>query len=322
MDNVLEKTYIPVLTDCGFVPEPDNHMYGSNGLCWRLEGEHGTGHFWTYFQNDLFDIKIHDFYFYRDSLLTFEFPQCLSITYYESISGEELAPYRRVEAGCVKTFLGGQEPYKVLIHKNIPIVSIGIEVTPTYYETWMKERYPEEYVHPFEAFRTVDQTDSFPEMVRLLEQVKNYRGKGIAAKLFYEAKVAEAVGMVVERGMALPPLEKPLSAGDRRQIMNVTAYINDHYAQDLHQERLARIACMGATKLKYAFRQVHGCTITDYIRRCRMSHAEQLLSETDLSIGQVSQRVGYRSASRFAELFRKSTGLLPGEYRKRVQGKL
>lgn len=322
MEGAIHELYSPALRACGFVPEPENHRYGPNGLCWRLEGEHGAGHFWTYCQKDLFDIKIHDFYFYRDSLLTFELPECLSITHYESISGEELDPYRRVEAGCVKTFLGGQAPYRVLIHKNIPIVSIGIEVTPAYYETWLKQQYPDEYVHPLEAFRTVDQTDHFPEMVRLLDQVKNYRGEGIAARLFYEGKVAEAVAMVVERGRTRPAAPKEISQADRLQITNVTAYINDHYAANLPQERLARIACMGSTKLKTVFRQVNGCTITDYIQQRRMSQAEHLLAETDLSIGQVSQSVGYRSASRFAELFRKSTGFSPGEYRRRVQGNM
>lgn len=41
-------------------------------------------------------IKIHNFSFHEDSLLEFSLPECLSITRYDSISGEELAPYRRV----------------------------------------------------------------------------------------------------------------------------------------------------------------------------------------------------------------------------------
>lgn len=319
MRDVIEEIYAPALREAGFVPEPENHRYGPNGLCWRLGGNQGTGYFWTYGQRDLFTIKIHDFSFNDDSFLEFRIPSCLSVTYYESISGEELSPYRRLTAGCIKTFLGGLEPYRVLIHKNIPITSIGIEITPAYYETWLKEQYPDEYVHPLEAFRTVDQTDCFPEMVRLLEQVKNYRGEGIAAKLFYEAKAAEAVALVVERGRMCPAIKKELSASDQQQMINVTAYINDHYAMDIPQERLTRIACMGTTKLKSVFRQYHGCTITDFIQQRRISHAEHLLTETELPIGQIAQTVGYRSASRFAELFRKNTGLLPGEYRKLTQ---
>ena len=43
-----------------------------------------------------------------------------------------------------------------------------------------------------ESFQSLDQTDHFPEMVRLLKEVRDYRGEGLAAKLFYNGKVAEA----------------------------------------------------------------------------------------------------------------------------------
>lgn len=316
MLNTIEAIYTPTLQSYGFIPEPDNHKYGPNGLCWRLNSNRGAGYFWTYGQRELFTIKIHDFYFNEDALLEFQLPACLSVTYYQSIAGEEPFPYRQLTAGCVKTFLGGLEPYRVHIHKQVPIISIGIEITPAYYETWLKEQYPEEYVHPLEAFRTVDQTDHFPEMVHLLEQVKNYRGTGIAAKLFYEAKAAEAVSLVVDRSRELAAMpKKTLSASDQQQILNVTAYIQEHYTAELPQEQLARIACMGSTKLKNVFRQYHGCTITDYIQLQRIRHAEQLLLETELPIGQVAQTVGYRNASWFAQLFRKHTGFSPATYR-------
>ena len=73
---------------------------------------------------------------------------------------------------------------------------------------------------------------------------------------------------------------------------------------------------MGTTKLKSSFKKAYGCTITEYIQQRRMSQAEYLLTSTDLSIGQIAQTVGYSTSSRFAELFRMSTGLLPGEFRK------
>ena len=93
-------------------------------------------------------------------------------------------------------------------------------------------------------------------------------------------------------------------------------YLSDHYAAEIPMERLTQIACMGTTKLKSSFKKVYDCTITEYIQQRRMSQAENLLTNTDLSIGQIAQTVGYSTSSRFAELFRKSTGLLPGEFRK------
>ena len=52
--------------------------------------------------------------------MEFHLPEALSITQYESISGEELNPYRRMSAGCIKAFIGGYKPYKAIIHKKSP----------------------------------------------------------------------------------------------------------------------------------------------------------------------------------------------------------
>ena len=251
----------------------------------------------------------------------------MSITRYDSISGEELAPYRRLSAGCIKTFIGGYTPYKALIHKNIPIRSIGIEIAPAYYEDYLKKQYPEEQINPVEAFRKIDQTSNFPEMSQLLTEIKNYRGEGIAAKLFYEGKVAEAVSMVVEyqkkhpekAAQKLSKAAQKLSQQDITSVQTVSSYLSDHYASNIPLERLTQIACMGTTKLKTCFKKYYDCTITEYIQQRRMSQAEYLLAYTELSIGQIAQTVGYSTSSRFAELFRKSTGLLPLEYRRMAQ---
>ena len=320
MSEIIDKFYTPLLTGHGFIPDPDNQQYGALGICWKLSPEVGEGTYWTYGQKDLYDIKIHNFSFHKDFMLEFSLPECLSITRYDSISGEELSPYRRLSAGCIKTFIGGYTPYKALIHKNIPIRSIGIEIAPAYYEDYLKKQYPEEQINPVEAFRKIDQTSDFPEMSHLLTEIKNYRGEGIAAKLFYEGKVAEAVSMVVEYQKKHPEkATHKLSLQDIESIQTVASYLSDHYASNIPLERLTQIACMGTTKLKICFKKYYGCTITEYIQQRRMSQAEYLLAYTDLSIGQIAQTVGYSTSSRFAELFRKSTGLLPLEYRRMAQ---
>ncbi|MDO4293133.1 MAG: AraC family transcriptional regulator [Eubacteriales bacterium] len=317
MSEIIECFYAPLLEENGFTREPENRQYGSLGDCWRLSGEIGEGTYWTYGQKDLYDIKIHNFSFHEDFLFEFSIPECLSITRYDSISGEELSPYRRLSAGCIKTFIGGYAPYKALIHKNIPIRSIGIEIAPAYYEDYLKKLYPEAELNPVEAFRKIDQTSDFPEMSQLLTQIRDYRGEGIAAKLFYEGKVAEAVSMVVEYQKKHPDqAAHRLSQQDIESIRTVAAYLSDHYASDILLERLTQIACMGTTKLKSCFKKCCGCTITEYVQQRRMSQAEYLLAHTELTVGQVARTVGYSTSSRFAELFRKSTGLLPLEYRK------
>ena len=73
------------------------------------------------------------------------------------------------------------------------------------------------------------------------------------------------------------------------------------------------------TKLKLAFKEVYGVSITEYIQQRRLSHAETLLSLTDFTIEQVAAAVGYNNAGRFASMFKKSTGVYPAEYRKMAQ---
>ena len=80
-------------------------------------------------------------------------------------------------------------------------------------------------------------------------------------------------------------------------------------------ERLAGIACMSQSKLEGCFKQHFGCTVTQYIQGRRMSQAEHLLIDTDFTMDQIAQMIGYTTSSRFAELFKKSTGILPIEYR-------
>lgn len=319
MKDIIENYYKGEFAEKGFLPDVENQAYCKIGSTWKLSHEVGEGSFWIYGQEDLFDIKIHDFAFHQDFMLQLEMPECLGIMQYESISGEELSPYRRLEAGSVMSFISGYNPYKALIHKKIPVRSVGIEILPSYYEDYLRKQYPGEYASPQDAFAAIGQTATFPEMSRLLGQVKHYRGEGMAAKLFFEGKVAEAVSLVVERSRQSKQrkdAKKRLSPQDIQQMEVITLYLNDHYVRDTSIEQLVRIACMSATKLQATFKQFHGCTITEYIQQRRMSQSEHLLANTELTIGQIAQSVGYSNASRFAELFRKSTGLLPGEFRK------
>ena len=265
----------------------------------------------------MFDIKIHDFYFHDDCCLDMAIPECISIQRYDSISGEELDPYRRLSAGDIQTIVGGKPRYRALIHKRIPIHAVGVEILPAYYEDHLKRQYPDLDFDLPAAFQSVDQATDFPAMSKLLFEIETYRGDGAAAALFYEAKVTEAIALVVDAWKRQSQRhERPLSAVDVARLQNVVSYIADHYAFDLPLGRLAGIACMSESKLKTCFKRQFGCSITQYIQGRRMSQAEHLLIDTDFTMGQIAQMIGYTTSSRFAELFKKSTGLLPIEYRK------
>lgn len=316
-NDILSEYYRPLLERNNFLPIPCPEKFSPAGQCWKIEPEVGGGYYWVYGKQDLYDIKIHDFFFHEDFELDMEIPECISILRYDSISGEELSPYRSLSAGDIQTIVGGNYRYRALIHKRIPVHSVGIEILPAYYEDFLKKQYPDDYFNLPAAFQSVDQATDFPAMSKLLFEVENYRGSGMAASLFFDAKVTEAISLVVDAWKKQSQKrERPLSAEDAEGLQNVTSYIADHYAFDIPLERLANIACMSESKLKSCFKRQFGCSVTQYIQGRRMSQAEHLLIDTDFTMGQIAQMIGYTTSSRFAELFKKSTGILPIEYRR------
>lgn len=304
-----------LLLSKGFDKYNSFEKYNSIGTCYKLKDEVGVGYYWIYSYKDLFSIVIHDFYFHEDFYFENSSSEYFCVTYYKSVSGEELDPYYRINAGCIRSYWFKNNTYKALFHKNIPIKSIGIEFMPKYCNEFLKIKFPDEYIDPRLALLSIKETRDFPEMVLLLHQISSYKGNGISASLFYEAKVSEAMSLIYERYKQINETGSALSQIDINHLQNVISYINDHYSHELPLSKLCKIACMGTTKLKKSFKQLNTCTITEYIQHRRMEQAEHLLADTDLMINQISQIVGYKSASRFSELFKKSTGLRPIEYR-------
>ncbi len=307
-----------ILPEGPFHPCQTPEAYGSAGRCWRIDPALGEGFYWIYTQEDQFFIKIHDFCFREDQLLSFHWPKAISITQYDSISGEELPSRQRLEPGCLKVFIGGGEKdYQVLIHGQVPVRSIGIEVTPAYCQKALPRQYPDSFPQLLWAFQQVGQTRDFPAMTSLLHQVAAWRGSGLNAALFYESKVLEALHLVAEyqerkeRGPS-----RTLSQEDRDRLEALCSFLEENYCSDFSQAQLTKIACMGTTKMRQTFREAYGCTITEYVQGLRMEKAQHLLSSTSSSIGEIARSVGYKSASRFSELFARSKGLSPREYRR------
>lgn len=80
--------------------------------------------------------------------------------------------------------------------------------------------------------------------------------------------------------------------------------------------RLALLAGVSQTKLKVGFKELFGTTVFEYLTSVRMSKACELLKETDLTIAEIAEMVGYRYAQHFSSAFQKTFGYLPSSLRK------
>lgn len=85
-------------------------------------------------------------------------------------------------------------------------------------------------------------------------------------------------------------------------------------------EELSRKYLINPTTLKAAFKAVYGTSIAAHIKEHRMEQAAKLLRESDMSIAEVAQAVGYDSQSKFTTAFKAFFQMLPREYRANHNG--
>lgn len=97
-------------------------------------------------------------------------------------------------------------------------------------------------------------------------------------------------------------------------------YINIHFTdQDFTVESLAGAFNKSVPYISRIYSQTNRRTIKDTIIELRMDMAKQLLKNKNLSINDISQRVGFSSSSYFHKAFKKVNGVTPKEYREKEQ---
>ena len=84
---------------------------------------------------------------------------------------------------------------------------------------------------------------------------------------------------------------------------------------------LARLAAMSRSTFYEHFRSKIGLTPMAYVTAWRMALAKNMLTRTELPIGEVGRRVGYGSASAFSVAFARQAGSPPGAFAKAATNK-
>jgi AraC-like DNA-binding protein/quercetin dioxygenase-like cupin family protein len=97
-------------------------------------------------------------------------------------------------------------------------------------------------------------------------------------------------------------------------IQPLLQYLSQHFREPLSVEQAARICCVSPNHLCYAFKRATGKTLLEYIHALRIHEAGQLLRTRSYTVQQVALEVGYTNMTYFGRMFRRMTGMTPGEY--------
>lgn len=132
----------------------------------------------------------------------------------------------------------------------------------------------------------LDAYTSYEKMVKLVEFATGYIGMSTSGETVTVSPVEQAV-----------------------------MYVQQHIDQNLSCQDIADAVHLNSSHLTRLFKKEKGITLNDFITSEKMRVAASLLKVTKIPVSMIAIKVGYTSFSYFSQVFRKSTGLSPLEYR-------
>jgi DNA-binding response OmpR family regulator len=95
--------------------------------------------------------------------------------------------------------------------------------------------------------------------------------------------------------------------------------IDDNLAAALTLAGIARALGTYEKRLSQVFRRHVGMTVFAYLGEARIRRGRQLLADTDMSVQQIAEQTGFRSAANFATAFREQVDSTPTAYRQAMR---
>ena len=106
------------------------------------------------------------------------------------------------------------------------------------------------------------------------------------------------------------------SVGDSDALRAIVSYCTQNFSENLSLSLLEEKLHLNKYYISHLFSGKLGLRFNDYINSLRISEARKLLINSDLSVTEISEQVGFNTLRTFNRAFSKQTGYSPSEYRR------
>lgn len=100
-------------------------------------------------------------------------------------------------------------------------------------------------------------------------------------------------------------------------VKKAQTYINENYSNDISLDEVSREVNISPYYFSKIFKDESGENFIEYLTRVRIDKAREMLSNPELSIKEISLKVGYSDPNYFSRIFKKQTDMTPREYKAR-----
>lgn len=134
------------------------------------------------------------------------------------------------------------------------------------------------------------------------------------------AEELKAAGTILQAITNYVMTNRWVTPGKSEFIRQIDCYIEEHLNQTISMEEICNTFQVGRTRLYELSIDYLGCGLAQYIRSQRIQHAKKKLAETELSITEIANAVGFADYNHFSRCFKKLAGMSARQYRKTTRG--
>ncbi len=130
--------------------------------------------------------------------------------------------------------------------------------------------------------------------------------------------MAEVPQENVSTNAGVPAQDPELSKDDERFCRKLERIVNTRlHNPNLNIDIIAAQFGIGRTNFYRKVRELMGMSPNDYLKKCRMERAAELLGNPEMAINEVCAQVGIPDAQYFSRVFKMHFGVSPSVYREK-----
>ena len=119
----------------------------------------------------------------------------------------------------------------------------------------------------------------------------------------------------IYKHVEIPPIAAETTSSKIGAFKSMMLFIQDHYMEKISLEEIAAAGNVGKTLCSKLFKKYASKTPGEYLIYYRIQKSIELLTNTELSITEISYATGFASASHYTKTFHKMMGCTPLKFR-------
>lgn len=102
-------------------------------------------------------------------------------------------------------------------------------------------------------------------------------------------------------------------------MQDVINYIKHNYSKCITLEELSEISAMNKFTFCREFKKIYNSTPFEFILQTRIQNAKTLLTDSNMQIQEIAEKVGFNDTGYFCRIFKKEENCTPSEFKKIIK---